>query len=543
MVACLRVISELALKLNYNLGSGNVISQLKAGKATAMRIMSVNQMYQADSRMSDSGLSGASLMDAAGQACAEVVHDRWPEGRIFVLCGPGNNGGDGFVAYRYLEQFNRDVKLFLLGDVAQLSGDAAGAAELVHDDILPIGQLLNEDELALDEGDIVVDALFGAGLSRPLEGEALQIVSLINNSEAKVISIDMPSGIDGDTGKILSVAIEANACVTFEALKCAHVEEPAASMCGEVIVKRIGITDSVLSDLAENVYLNTPELWAEKLPWPSRMSHKHDRGRLGVISGGAGHTGAARLAAMAGLRMGAGVVTLIGEQAAIPEMAASSLALMMHSHRDVDELYLKAREQSSLVFGPAAGLTESTRFKVAALLKTGIPVVLDADALSVYKDDPSYLFGLLHDKCVLTPHVGEFERIFPGLLLNTGNKLNAVREAAKRAGCVVVLKGADTVIASPSGEARVNIHGSPFLATAGTGDVLAGMIGGWIAQGMSAFDSASASVWLHGEASLTGGAGLISEDLMEYFPKILTRFYEENSRSNVLWERKIEISS
>ncbi len=510
-----------------------------------MRIISVNQMYEADRMMADLGMSGASLMDAAGRNCAELVQKMWPVGRVIVLCGPGNNGGDGFVAYRYLEQMGRDIHLFLAGNVDQLLGDVEGAAELVLDDIRPISQLLmdGDEGFKLQSGDVVIDAIFGAGLSRALDGEILDVANLINSSQTNVMSIDVPTGVFGDSGEMVSDAIRADATITFEALKTAHIIEPAASICGQVHVAKIGISPEVFDQICEDIYLNTPDIWAKHLTWPNRHSHKHMRGRLGVVSGDAGSTGAARLAARAGLRMGAGVVTLFGEQEAIPEMAASMQAVMTRAYSDVDELFISAREMSSLVFGPAAGVTEVTRFKVAALLQLGIPIVLDADALTVFEDDPSYLFGLLHEKCVITPHIGEFERIFPGVLKKSENKINAARSAAQRAGCVVVLKGADTVIAAPKGDARVNIHGSSFLATAGSGDVLAGMIGGWMAQGVEPLEAASASVWLHGEASLTGGAGLISEDLMEYFPRILTRFYEESGHTNVLWERKIEISS
>lgn len=510
-----------------------------------MRILSVNQMYEAERKTVASGLSGASLMDAAGRACAELVQNKWPKGRIIVLSGPGNNGGDGFVAYRYLEGQNREVFLFLHGDIANLSGDAEGAAELVLDDIKAANRLLDpqsDDFFELHSDDIIVDALFGAGLNRPLDNDSERLVSFINNSEAAVLSVDIPSGLFGDSGDVSSQVVMADHTITFTALKTAHVIEPAASVCGALTVVNIGVGEDVVSEVSDDITLNRPDLWAEKMPWPQRASHKHQRGRLGVISGPSGATGAAQLAAHAGLRMGAGVVTIMGEVDAIPEMAANTQAVMTKSHSDIDGLFLSGREKTSLVYGPAAGISELTRFKVASLLQTGVPIVLDADALTVFKDDPAYLFSLIHENCVLTPHTGEFERLFPSLL-SKADKINAARTAAQRAGCVVVLKGADTVIASPDGAARVNVHASPFLATAGSGDVLAGMIGGWMAQGLGAFDSASASVWIHGEASLSGGAGLISEDLMDYFPRILTRIYEEVGPQNALWERKIEIST
>ena len=510
-----------------------------------MRVLSVNQMYMADQKMIDLGVSGASLMDAAGRACADMVHKIWPEGRVIILCGPGNNGGDGFVAYRYLEQFDRDVHLYLAGDRDQLSGDAEGAAELVFDEIKSIEELRDVEtgNFGFDSGDVIVDAILAAGLTRPLEGEISELVLAINSSNHPVLSVDVPTGVLADSGEVVGEAVKADVTVSFETLKCAHLLEPAASYCGQVKIAKLGISEDVLKEVGENVFLNQPEEWADEMPWPNRTSHKHQRGRVGIVAGPAGSTGAARLAARAGLRMGAGVVTIFGEPLAIPEMAADMQAVMTKSYTDVDELFLLGRNMSSLVVGPAAGVNELTRFKVVTLLQSGLPMVLDADALTVFANDPLYFFSLLHENCVLTPHVGEFERIFPDLLASADNKISAARAAAHRAGCVVVLKGADTIIATPDGQARVNVHGSSFLATAGAGDVLAGMIAGWMAQGMSAFDSASASVWLHGEASLSGGAGLISEDLMVYFPKILTRFYEEKGPKNALWERKIEFSS
>ena len=266
---------------------------------------------------------------------------------------------------------------------------------------------------------------------------------------------------------------------------------------------------------------NAPELWRANLPWPGASDHKHTRGHLMCVTGGAASTGAARLAARAGLRVGAGLVTLLSPPSAMMVNAAHVTAIMLCAFADSGELKTHARGASAVIIGPAASVTPATRNHVLALLAVDAPLVLDADALTVFKDDPETLYAALRPEDVLTPHMGEFERVFPGLLERTENREEAVRRAAKLAGCVILLKGADTLIAGPNGQCVVNRNASPYLATAGSGDVLAGLIGGWIAQGLCSFDAACASAWIHGESGLRLGPGLISEDLPEIVPAIL----------------------
>ncbi|HEY1073329.1 NAD(P)H-hydrate dehydratase [Brevundimonas sp.] len=269
--------------------------------------------------------------------------------------------------------------------------------------------------------------------------------------------------------------------------------------------------------------INDPMAWQGRLPWPGAEAHKHARGRLGVVSGGASSTGAARLAARAGLRIGAGLVKVFCPPDAAPVLAPTLEAVMLASFATAEQLATLAQPMDAVVIGPAAGLTEATGANVAALARTGAALVVDADALTLFRDRPGDLFACLDRDDVLTPHEGEFERLFPGLL-SEGREKAAV-EAAEQGGCIVVLKGAATVIATPDGRCVVNGNGSPWLATAGSGDVLAGMIGGLLAQHMDSFDAACAAVWMHSDAGRRFGPGLISEDLPDLIPTVLASLY------------------
>ncbi len=265
---------------------------------------------------------------------------------------------------------------------------------------------------------------------------------------------------------------------------------------------------------------NSPSEWRHLLPRPGADSHKHIRGRLGVVSGGALSTGAARLSARAGLRVGAGLVKVFCPPDAAPVLAPSLEAVMLASFATPEQLQALADPMDAVVIGPAAGLIESTALNLAALARTGAALVVDADALTLFRDRPEQLFAWLDRDDVLTPHEGEFERLFPGLLEAQGRE-GAAQEAARLAGTIVVLKGAATVIAAPDGRLAVNGDASPWLATAGSGDVLAGLIGGLVAQHMDSFDAARAAVWMHSEAARRFGPGLISEDLPQQLPAVL----------------------
>ncbi|THD63043.1 MAG: NAD(P)H-hydrate dehydratase [Phenylobacterium sp.] len=469
-------------------------------------------MGRADAAATAAGTPGLTLMERAGTAVADAVCARFPRQATTVLCGPGNNGGDGYVAARVLKDRGWPVEVRTLGEPATQDAHAASAR---WDGVAkPLNGVL--------EPGVWIDALFGAGLSRPLDGPAAAAALRMAEAPEKVVAVDVPSGVPGDTGKPLGPAACAAITVTFHAKKPAHLLEPGHGRCGEVIVADIGLapTDSKTVE-------NGPELWLPRFPWPTAASHKHARGRLVVVSGEAWQTGAARLAARGALRIGAGLVTVLSPPEALPINAGHLEAVMLKPFETDLELEQAAKDVDAAVIGPAAGVGEPTLLNVLALARTGAALILDADAITVFREDPDELFSLLDRDDVLTPHPGEFERLFPGLLASSPERISAARTAAERAGAVVLLKGSDTVIAAPDGRCAVNGNGSPWLATAGSGDVLSGFIGGLVAQGMESFEAACAGAWIHAEAAEAHGPGLISEDLPGLAPTVLRRLFDE----------------
>ena len=476
------------------------------------------------------GVPGSVLMQAAGRAVAQAILTRWSPRPALILCGPGNNGGDGFVCARLLRQAGWPVRIALLGEPARLKGDAAAALALWDGPVEPMTA-----ESPGDAG-LVVDAVFGAGLTRPLEGRVAELAAALGARPIPVIAVDLPSGIPGDRPDPAGISFRADLTVTFHGRKPAHCLEPAASLCGELVVADIGIPDGWRDIVTPMSRLNAPSLWRDMLPVPQAGTHKHQRGRLVVFSGGASSTGAARMAAMAGLRAGAGLVTLASPASALLVNASALTAVMLKrwdAEADTGEFLVSLRT-SAAVIGPAAGIGETTRRAVAEALTQPAPLVLDADALTTFEPDPQALFAQLRPIDVITPHVGEFERLFPGLLARCDNRVEAAAEAARLAGCVVLLKGADTVIAASGQTPVINRHASPALATAGSGDVLAGLIGGLLAQSVPAFQAACMAAWLHGDAGLRLGHGLIAEDLPGMLPQVLQALTASTGREHAL---------
>lgn len=482
-------------------------------------ILTCDEVRACEQRAVGAGASMQLLMERAGAACALMLDARYPAGRVVVLAGPGNNGGDAFVAARVLAAQGREVVLHELAPGGPRTAEVAAAAKAWTGAHAPL------EDLRIEAGDVVLDGLFGAGLARALSGEAAFAVEQVNASGAKVVAIDVPSGVNGDAGAVSGAATRADVTVTFGAKKPAHVLQPAASLCGEVVVAEIGFGDFVETVGGGRLLENDPALWLPALKWPEATSHKHARGRLCVVSGGVAHTGAARLAAQAGLRSGAGVVTLLCSPSALMVVASSLTAVMCASFADAEALVALSERADSVVIGPAAGVNAATRANVKALARAGKRLVLDADALSVFAGEAGALRDVLQREAVLTPHAGEFERLFPGVLAASRNHAEAAREGARIAGCVVLLKGPDTMIAAPDGRAVVNTHATPFLATAGSGDVLAGIIGGLMAQGLSAFDAACAGTWMHGDAGRRAGPGMTAEDLDGSLRETITYLY------------------
>jgi hydroxyethylthiazole kinase-like uncharacterized protein yjeF len=472
-------------------------------------IITVEEMSAIDAASAEAGVPTRTLMENAGRAVAEAIVRRFPQQPTAVLCGPGNNGGDGWVAARVLRDMGWQV--WVETDVARgaLRGDAADAAKAWSGETFDLGKSGRKAEL-------YVDALFGAGLSRPLEGEVARLAVLL--PAARVVAVDVPSGINGDDGNPLgNVCFEAVLTVTFVRKKPAHVLMPGRAWCGEVVVADIGAPEKVVAAQKVALQENDPSLWL--LPWPELDAHKHERGHVIVASGGHTRTGAARLSARSALRGGAGLVTVLSPGDSLAENAAQLTAIMLRE-ADGEVSYAEAaRTAQAMVIGPALGTSDAHYKNLLAALNAQprCPLVLDADAITLLAP---LTHGLeAHD--VMTPHIGEFRRAFPGIWSNTTNPIEAARAAAVYARCVVLLKGPSTVVAAPDGRAIVNTTGTPFLATAGAGDVLAGLIAGLIAQGMASFEAAAAGAWLHGKAGKASGPGLIADDLADILPLIL----------------------
>jgi hydroxyethylthiazole kinase-like uncharacterized protein yjeF len=482
--------------------------------STQSDILTVAEMTATDKATIAAGTPGITLMRRAGEAVAEAVLQRWTPRPVVVLCGPGNNGGDGFVAAEALAEAGWSVTVALLGERERLKGDAALAAAAWT------GPTVTLEPAVLAPAELIIDAVFGAGLSKPVEGLVADTLRAAEASGRPIVAVDLPSGLSGDRGLPLGFAPKSAVTVTFHRKKPAHVLEPGKGLCGEVVVADIGLTSA-----PTRLFENGPALWGARFPWPTSASHKHARGRLIVISGEMWSTGAARMAARAALRIGAGLVTVLSPPDALLVNAAHLEAVMLRPFDTDIELETAATHADAAIIGPAAGVSEATVSNLFALARTGAAIVIDADALTAFRDDPEELFSVLDRDDVLTPHPGEFERVFPGVLKAAPERITAVRQAATRAHAVVLLKGADTVIAAPDGRCCVNTNGTPWLATAGSGDVLAGFIGGLVAQGMDSFDAACAGAWIHAQAGGLHGPGLIAEDLPDLAPAVLRELY------------------
>lgn len=490
---------------------------------SATELLTTDQMYRADAYAISHGTPGAVLMERAGRGVVDSILAHVPRGRVLVLCGPGNNGGDGFVIARHLVEEGWSVHLVLIsGTVETLKGDASVMAGRWAKEC--DGEVLSLDDGPLPQADLVVDAVFGAGLTRPVDGPLADLIAAYNADPAvKIVAVDVPSGVDGTSGAVLGTAFQADLTVTFHAKKPAHLLFSANGLMGEVEVVDIGIPPAATADMGIDLWENTPALWGAAFPQPEAADHKYTKGHALVCSGPMAATGAARLAAMAALRVGAGLVTIGSPPDALMVNAAHLTSIMLRRLEGATDLTstLSDKRFKSLIIGPGHGVGERTREMVLAGLKSGVASVLDADALTSFVDDPSALFAAIQaapSPVVMTPHEGEFTRLFGAL---EGNKLARARAAAAQSGAVVVLKGPDSVIAATDGRAAINGNAGPELGTAGSGDVLAGIIGGLLAQDMPGFEAASASVWLHGAAGQALGRGLIAEDLPHALPPIL----------------------
>jgi len=493
-----------------------------------MEVLTSEEMERADRLAIAEGTSGFALMLSAGQAVAEAAMNLVEDGPIVVIAGRGNNGGDGFVAAAELAARGREVSVVLLCERESLRGEAASAARGWKHPVLPF------NPQAIGKPALIIDALFGAGLNRTVKGEPHDMIAAINANGAPVLSVDLPSGINGTTAAVMGIAVRATETVTFFRCKPAHLLLPGRIHCGRVRVADIGIPARVLDEIRPQTFENVPSVWRKSFPVPPIDGHKYARGHAVVVSGGIATTGAARMAARGCLRAGAGLVTVASPRDALAVNASALTAVMVRAIDTVPEFaeWLADRRLNACVIGPGAGIGERTRDFVHAALSLRRSLVLDADALTSFAEAPHRLFEAIKSsqdpQVVLTPHEGEFPRLFSDMSNKhpDRSKLERVRAAAERSGAVVLLKGPDTVVASPDGRATIAANAPPWLATAGAGDVLAGMIAGMLAQGVPAFEAASIGVWMHGEAAREAGPGLIAEDLPETLPAVFRRLYD-----------------
>ncbi|GGF51896.1 bifunctional NAD(P)H-hydrate repair enzyme [Terasakiella brassicae] len=472
-------------------------------KNTKNHLLSVAQMYEADQRTIESGISGIRLMEAAGSAIAREITTRWSPRKTVILCGPGNNGGDGFVVARLLHNKGWYVRILLLGERDNLKGDAKTNADRWPFETQPF----SPD--GIKDADLIVDAVFGAGLVRDVDGIVALTLKAAQQQNVPIIAVDMPSGVDGDSGQILGMAIQADITVTFCRAKTGHYLLPGRTLCGDVIVADIGIQDPIIEQIAPENTKNAP---AHLFPWPKTEGHKFDRGH-GVIVGGQQMTGATRLAALCARRVGAGLITIAARGTAYMVYRTCEPGNLV-SNDNLNEILADPRKNTVLI-GPGLGIGEGRKALVKDLLNTDKNLILDADALTMLA---GHNWQNRAGETLLTPHEGEFKRLFPDI---TGSKLERARQAAHQSKATVLLKGPDTVIAAPDGRCTINTTGTPWLATAGSGDSLAGICLGLICQGLNSYDGACLGTWLHGKCAETGGVGLISEDISTLLPEVL----------------------
>lgn len=487
-------------------------------------ILTSDEMKRTDALAIAAGISGSSLIEAAGFALAHQIKDKLEPCPVLFLCGSGNNGADGIVAAIHLKKAGWPVRVACLAKKATLKGDAALVAKRWEGEF----DSLNSN-LGLKDTALVVDAVFGTGFGTGLTGvldpELVTLFDKIRTKKLPVVAVDIPSGMDATTGMVAEGALKADLTVTFCRKKLAHVLYPSKSFCGAIHVAHIGIGDEMVAGMNTQAFENNPALWVRDFPLPDAASHKFTRGHT-VVYGGVKRTGAACLAAHAAQVIGSGLVTITSKPETRAIYATYRASIMVDEWDDLEEFKasLRTGKKNTLIFGPGAGFAETdTKDAFEAALSLNLGGVLDADVFTLYKGNAQSLFSKLSPRYVLTPHEGEFERIF-GVL--PGNKLDRARAAAKMANAVVLLKGADTVIAAPDGTAIIQSNSPATLATGGSGDVLSGLIAGICAQGMPAFMAAATAIWLHAEAAKKHGLGLTAEDIISNIPQTLNKLFQ-----------------
>jgi len=525
-------------------------------------LLTAQKTRAAEEMAIEAGVVSAQLMERAGQALgvlieqvfqqqiaatrdkSSLVHDQQGETHqgngnhnksenedtvtkplVVVLCGPGKNGGDGFVAARRLHDLGWPVRVATLIPRENFSGDARLMADLYEGEPVPL------TPSALEGAGLIVDAILGTGLSRDISDELSVMVNAVNGSGFPVVAIDIPTGVHADTGMIMGAAIKAGRTLTFITRKPGHVLYPGRAFCGITEIAPVGVPDEIIAKTGPQMMVNDLAIWGRVWPRPGPLTHKYQRGASVIVSGGVSSTGAARLAARGALRAGAGIVTVLCPASALLVNATHLTAIMVSAGDTPEQIsdHLSDPRISSVVIGPGLGLDLANREKILACLKGSHSTVLDADAFTLFSDQPEDLLSALQSRHVLTPHDGEFARLFPGLDLQKLGRVEAARQGAALSGAVVVLKGADSIIAHPDGRIAINANATPDLATAGSGDVLAGFIAALAGarlpnhELMPTFEAACGGVWLHGACGQVAGPGLIAEDLPEAIPTVLRK--------------------
>ncbi len=501
--------------------------------------------------MEESGLPGIVLMENAGKGMAELIEDTLEsvQGlRTTIICGRGNNGGDGFVIGRWLDRWGAEVVFYVLAELESIQGDAAVNLKAVQGLDLPVVEILNQDDvedlaLDLEETDLVVDALLGTGLNAPVKGRYKEAIDLINSCEAFVASVDIPSGISADTGKVMGAAVQADLTGTFGAAKLGQAVYPGLEYCGELEVIDISIPDEALPwDSVDHLEVEAEDV-AEFWPVPGPRAHKGDCGHLLILAGSEGKTGAACLTAQGALRVGTGLVT-VGCPAGVNHILENKLTEAMTlplaqtadgflSAKAVDSLAPFLEGKSALAFGPGLGTDPETGELLAWIVeKVPLPLVIDADGLNLLAQNLE-MIRWCADSAVLTPHPGEMARLLKTTTEKVqADRIKAVKTLVQETGQVVVLKGARTVVGSPEGLIFVNPTGNPGLANGGAGDVLTGIIGGLLAQELNALEAALAGVYIHGLAGdmlaqEIRARGFLASEVAEMIPEAVASLFEE----------------
>jgi NAD(P)H-hydrate epimerase len=500
----------------------NASAEEIAGK----RVVTAAEMRAAETALFARGIPSFEVMSLAGRAVVGAIQSRWPGRfqRAVVLCGPGNNGGDGFIVATELAALGWSVHLAAAFPRDGYQADAACAAALWGGEIAELRPGLLRDAAAGDT--VIVDAVFGIGLGRPLDGVVRAVIEELDGQSCPVVAVDLPSGIDADTGAILGAAPKAALTVTFGWPKPGHLLLPGRDRIGDLAVAEIGCRAADLPAAGRSVRVNGPPVWRHALPIPKASDHKYTRGHA-VMIGGAEMPGATKLAARAARRIGIGMLTVAAAPSVLAIYLADQPGLIVRDIADLGGL-LGDRRVTAILVGSGLPPSAATRAQVEAVAGSSHAAVVDGGGLTAFAGDAAALARFGRGNIVLTPHEGEFARLFPHL--NTmPSKLARVEAAAAESQCTVILKGADTVIATPEGQAAINVDAPAWLATAGSGDILAGLVTGLLGQGMPAFEAAAAAVSLHGMAGTAFGPGLIAEDLSEQLPSLLRRFTEPDA--------------